>query len=294
MKSKRITQQVIDSILITIFLIGCSIQSGNSSSSETPGVTPMLIATTASTVVAAPQVTLNDKFDVNGHSLIIKCLGSGTPTIVLEPGEGGTHFAMEELQGKLAAQTTTCAYDRAKTGGLRTAREIVDDLHALLAAANLSGPFVLVGSSAGGNFVQLYARTYPDQVAGVVAMNPVPPAHPWLDEVKQIFTAQEYADEQAYFNGKNGESFDYLSSDAQLASAAKPPQIPFEMLLSTDVQCEGDNVCLKSYPLYEQIMKDVTGAWPHGNFSQVAAGHEIYQNDIEAVTEAVRRVLGSK
>lgn len=294
MKSKRITQLTIGSILIMIFLIGCNTQPGAPSASETPVTTPALTSPTASAVATTPQVTINGKFDVNSRSLFIKCVGSGSPTIVLEPGEGGTHFDMEELQGKLAAQTTTCAYDRAKTGGLRTAKDVVDDLHALLAAANVPGPFVLVGSSAGGYFVQFYARTYPDQVAGVVAMNPVPPAHPWLDEVKQVFTAQEYADEQAYYNGNNGESFDYLSSDAQLASTAKPPQIPIEMLLSTDVQCNGDNVCLKSYPVYERIMKDVIGTWPRGNFSQVAAGHEIYQNNVETVAEVVRRVIGSK
>jgi len=112
-----------------------------------------------------------------------------------------------QIQKKLADLTTTCAYDRANNGQSdnvpkpRTAKDVVEDLHALLAAAEVPGPYLLVGHSAGGMLVQLYARTYPEQVVGVVSMNPVPPAHPWLDEVSKIFTTQEYSGEEAYYKG---------------------------------------------------------------------------------------------
>ena len=290
MKFKKLVQQRLVLMLIVLFLFGCSTQP-NISTSETPSATVQ--APVASTVIETPLATLTGKYEVNGHSLYIECLGSGSPTIVLEPGEGGTHLDMKELQKKLSTHTTTCAYDRAQTGSLRTAQDVVNDLHELLTAANMPAPFVLVGSSAGGLFVQLYARTFPDQVVGVVAMNPVPPAHPWLDEVSQIFTPQEYADEEAYYGGNNGESFDYLSSSEQLAAAAKSPDVPFEMLLSTNVQCEGDEICLKSYSSYEQILQEVTSTWSRGNFSQVEAGHEIYLSDLDAVITVVERVLAS-
>src|SRR5262245_23206273 len=170
----------------------------NSQTSEpTVAVSPtaaLATATSAVTTAAKPS-----EFQVNGHSLYIQCIGSGSPTIVLETGEGGTISDVTHLQKMLAIRTTTCAYDRAIPGGLRPAQDVIDDLHALLAAAQVPGPYLLVGHSAGGMFVQLYARTFPDQVMGVVAMNPVPPAHPWLEEVNKVFTAQEYADEQSYY-----------------------------------------------------------------------------------------------
>lgn len=290
MKFKKWVQQRLGLMLIVLFLFGCNAQP-SISASESPSETTQ--APVASTVIETPLATLTGKYEVNGHSLYIKCIGSGSPTIVLEPGEGGTHFDMKELQKKLATRTTTCVYDRAQTNSLRTAQDVVDDLHALLVAADVPAPFVLVGSSAGGLFVQLYARKYPDQVVGVVAMNPVPPAHPWLDEVSQIFTPQEYADEEAYYGGNNGESFDYLSSSEQLSAAAEPPNIPFEMLLSTNMQCEGDEICLKSYSSYERILQEVTTTWSRGNFSQVVAGHEIYLSDIDTVITVVERVLAS-
>lgn len=298
MKFQKSLRQRFGLTLLVLFLFGCSTLP-EIVASETPQATktvssPTVPATVTSTVTAAPVATPTGRFEVNGHSLYIECLGHGTPTIVLEPGEGGTHLDMKALQERLAMRTTTCTYDRARTGGLRTAEDVLEDLHALLVAADMTGPFVLVGSSAGGLFVQLYARKYADQVVGVVAMNPVPPAHPWLDEVSQIFTPQQYAEEEAYYNGSNGESFDYLSSSDQLAAAGEAPNVPFEMLLSTKVQCGSEDICLKSYSTYEQILQEVTSTWPRGNFSQVAAGHEIYASDLDAVVEVVERVLASQ
>lgn len=266
--------------------------SGTQTSEPTLAASPTSEAT-AGVTLANPTV---QKFEVNGHSLYIQCLGSGSPTIVLETGEGGTISDVEGLQKRLAMRTMTCAYDRADTGGLRTAKDVVDDLHALLAAAQVHSPYLLVGQSAGGMFVQLYARTFPDQVIGVVSMNPVPPAHPWLDEVSKVFTAQQYADEQGYYHGQNGGPFDYLTSSEQLSAAPKPPRVPFEMLISTNVQCADDSTgaCMKSYPNYEEIMKDVTAAWPHGSFSEVAAGHEIYLDHLDEVIAVVEKVLSAQ
>ena len=56
----------------------------------------------------------------------------------------------------------------------RTARDLVADLHALLHAAAVPGPYVLVGHSLGGVVVRLYASTYPDEVAGLVLVDALP------------------------------------------------------------------------------------------------------------------------
>jgi pimeloyl-ACP methyl ester carboxylesterase len=310
MKGQNLFRQALCLMLLVLPLVGCGTQpriAGSAASEATP--TPISPTAAPSrtaeapvhpTGTATPIVTLTGKFKANGRSLYIECLGTGSPAIVLEPGEGAGGLAMYQLQKRLAVRTTSCVYDRANNGRSdsapvpRTAQDVVADLHALLAAAKVPGPYVLVGHSAGGLFVQLYARTFPDQVVGVVAMNPVPPAHPWLDEVSRVSTEQERADEEAYYRGQNGETIDYLTSSEQLAAAAKPPKVPFEMLLSTNVQCEEPNgPCMKSYPIYERIEREVAAAWPHGNFSQVEAGHEIYLGDLDAAVKAVERVLTS-
>ena len=53
----------------------------------------------------------------------------------------------------------------------RTAPEVVADLHALLQAAEIPGPYVLAAHSLGGLFARLYASTYPDEVVGLVLVD---------------------------------------------------------------------------------------------------------------------------
>ena len=93
--------------------------------------------------------------------------------------------------------------------------------------------------------MQLYARTHPDEVAGVVAMNAVPPADPWLDESAPLMTEQERTEELAYYAGGEGtEDFDWNTSFAQLDATSPPPDVPFLVLTSTTAECESaDDVC---------------------------------------------------
>ena len=111
--------------------------------------------------------------DIGGRSLLLDCQGEGSPTVVLEAGRFPSTAWSAVLSG--ASQfTRVCRYDRANTGSSdpaplpRTGQDIVADLHALLTAANVPGPYVLVGESLGGLFLRLYAAAYPDEVAGMV------------------------------------------------------------------------------------------------------------------------------
>jgi hypothetical protein len=125
-----------------------------------------------------------------------------------------------------------------------------------------------------------------------VALDPQPPAHPWLDEVSQIFTAQEYASEKTSYSGKNSESIDYVTSSEQLAAAPKPPDVPFEMLVTTDCEA-GDQGCVEVTPTYVRILREVAAAWPRGTFSEVAAVGSIWEDDPVPAVAAVERLLPS-
>ena len=276
---KRLPKAV--TILLAVFLtigtLGCSASDGKSEAGTSHE--------------KAPEGTFKLP---NGRSLYLKCLGSGSPTVVLESGENAPGSAMNPLQDPLARQSMTCVYDRANVGSSgtaptpRTAAEIVADLHQLLETADVPGPYMLAGNSAGGTLVQLYARRYPDEVKGVVAMNPVPPADPWLNRVLPIFNKDEDESEKAYYRGQNDEQIDYLGSSKELKEAPSPPHVPFEMLISTKVQCEGDPTCLKSYDVYEQVEREVAQQWPEGCFAEFVASHDIYADETDLVVEAVK------
>jgi pimeloyl-ACP methyl ester carboxylesterase len=255
-------------------------------------------AGTPGSSTSATDQAISGTFEANGRELFIDCTGQGSPTFVLEAGEGVPSAAMSSLKQALAERGTACSYDRANQGPSesaptpRTAAEIVADLNELLSAASIPGPYVLVGHSAGGMFVQMYARTFPEDVVGVIAMNPVPPFAEWREQGFSEMSRQERASEIAYYEGENGESIDYRVSSEQVAEAPAPPDVPFEMLLSTIAQCESpDDICGRTYPAYEAIMEVLSQEWSDSRFSQVESGHEIYLGDLEAVLATVDRVL---
>jgi pimeloyl-ACP methyl ester carboxylesterase len=116
--------------------------------------------------------------DVGGYRLHINCTGSGSPTVVIDAGWGDSSAGWGWVQTEVAKSTRICTYDRAGMGWSevspqpRTAREFAKELHTLLANANEPGPFVLVGHSLAGYTMRVYAHDYPEEVAGLVLIDP--------------------------------------------------------------------------------------------------------------------------
>jgi pimeloyl-ACP methyl ester carboxylesterase len=120
--------------------------------------------------------------DVGGHSLHLSCTGSGTPTVVLEPGAGGMSSILGWIAPTVARDTRVCVYDRAGRGWSEPAdtaqdgAQIATDLHTLLQRGHVPGPYVLAGHSFGGLYVLTFAARYPDEVAGMVLVDSTAPA----------------------------------------------------------------------------------------------------------------------
>lgn len=123
--------------------------------------------------MAAPRVRLPD-----GRRLTLFCEGQGAPTVILDIGLGGGAWGWSTVQNAMARQTRVCSYDRAgysdsdSATAPRTFDALESDLAALLTAAKLRGPFVMVGQSLGGPIVGLYAQRHPRHVAGLVLVDP--------------------------------------------------------------------------------------------------------------------------
>lgn len=133
-----------------------------------------------------------------GRDLYMECRGRGAPTVILEAGlrSRGDFWSVKADPGQsrvvfdaIAERTRVCEYDRPGTTlgtdefsrsdpveQPRTARDAARDLQALIAAAKLPGPFVLVGHSTGGVIVRLYAALAPRRVAGIVLVDALPEA----------------------------------------------------------------------------------------------------------------------
>jgi pimeloyl-ACP methyl ester carboxylesterase len=116
-------------------------------------------------------------FDVGGYKMHIDCAGEGSPAVILESGLGDTYISWHKVQPQIAQFTRVCSYDRAGIGYSdsssrpRTSKVIAEELHALLRAAAIAPPYVLVGHSMGGYTVRLYASLYRNEVAGMVLVD---------------------------------------------------------------------------------------------------------------------------
>ena len=177
----------------------------------------------------SPSARLQGMVDIGDRSLLLRCRGSGGPTVVLEAGLADDLSTWDAVQAPVSARTRVCAYNRANIGVSdaapkpRTTTDMVDDLEHLLAAADERPPYVLVGFSFGGLVVQQFAATHADDVAGLVL---VESNHP--DEERQFeshLTRRQIREDRAEVAG-NPEGADVFSSFDEVRSAGPLPDVP--------------------------------------------------------------------
>lgn len=121
---------------------------------------------------------------VNG--LHVHAIGEGRPAVIFESGLGASCLSWSTIQSFLAEHTATCSYDRAGFGWSNSAgagpcslEAIVSGLHELVETLRIQRPFVLVAHSFGGYIARLYSQRFPDELAGVVLIDPLTPEE-WL------------------------------------------------------------------------------------------------------------------
>ena len=126
----------------------------------------------------APYLHPQRLVDVGGHKINLYCTGRGSPSVILDAGEGETMYTWRKVQPVIAKSTRVCSFDRAGMGFSdggplpRDANAMVTDLHTVLQRANVAPPYVLVGHSIAGLYALLYADRYLQDVAGMVLVDP--------------------------------------------------------------------------------------------------------------------------
>ena len=128
--------------------------------------------------------------NIGSHRLHIRCAGDGGPAVIFDAALGGSSLSWSFVQPAVARITRACSYDRAGFGWSdagplpRTAGRIAGELHALLHAAAVPHPYVLVGHSYGGLVMRLFASRHADQVAGLVLIEPAIPEE-WANPTEE-------------------------------------------------------------------------------------------------------------
>jgi pimeloyl-ACP methyl ester carboxylesterase len=300
--------------------------------SPAPHATAAQDATPATGDAAAVGGDFAGLVDIGGRSLYLECHGTGSPTVVLEAGyRASARYWSDDLLHPEAPRTMVlpavaeftrvCAYDRPGTYASigeddfpsrsdpitqpRTTPEVVADLHALLQAADIPGPYVLAAHSLGGLFARLYASTYPDEVVGLVLVDAyserleslLPPDR-WaaLVRLNQGFGTDEvvpipgYGDVETLGWGADNA----VVREATVASPLRP--MPLAVLAHGKpfaVPEDAQGFTSRSLEAFLRAAnEDLATLVPNARFFVASdSGHDIHQDQPALVTEAIRQVV---
>ncbi len=134
-------------------------------------LTAVFLAACGSTIPARIET-------IDGHDVEIAAAGDGSATVVFEAGLGDDWTSWDAVAADVAHHARIFAYSRPGYGAStpattpRDPRQIVEELRALLAHEGYAPPYVLVGHSFGGTYMELFAKAHPDEVAGAVLVDP--------------------------------------------------------------------------------------------------------------------------
>ena len=172
--------------------------------------------------------------DIQGQLLEYRCNGSGRPPIVLINGAGGPMEGWYKIYPKLESISTVFAYNRPGIGGSgkpvcpQTGDRVIATLRALLNVSGLQPPYLLVGHSIGGLYVNLFCRWFPEEVAGVVWLDATSP-----EDVLEISSARgagqvflENVLDFLFKRHENDEIMHIHKTVEQIHSSAAFPNIP--------------------------------------------------------------------
>lgn len=117
--------------------------------------------------------------DIGGRRLHLVREGGGSPPVLIIPALSSSVAQWLRVQRRAAeeAKTTVYVYDRADVGwsdpprGWVTFDSMAEDLHALIRAAGIQTPCVIVGHSIGGIIARRFQARYPGEVAGMLLLD---------------------------------------------------------------------------------------------------------------------------
>jgi len=250
------------------------------------------------------------------HIVCSGAVNPAEPTILLEAGGGGDYLSWDRIFPPMSATHRLCAYDRAGLGqseppteAARTAADQVADLHALLDGAGVSGPFVIGAHSYGANVAILFTQAYPEEVVGVVLVDPQNPHFiaqvalpaPIPDEPAEV-TA--FRNDMATFDDDPSLNPEHLHLRPSLAAAAaaldaagpffgERPVVVLSAVRSPGVESglpPGYAVAFDEvwFAGHQELADEST----HGSVVPVLdVGHEIQAEDPRVVIDALEQIL---
>jgi pimeloyl-ACP methyl ester carboxylesterase len=184
--------------------------------------------------------------DIGGRKLNLRCSGSGSPVVLLEAGALTDSITWRAVQPLVAKETKTCSYDRAGYGfsdegpAPRDIDADAADLNALIRAAKIPLPVILVGHSLGTNIVRRFADKHASEVAGIVLVDP-PPQHTSEFSTEWVRADREGSEQRIAFAtecAKAAGEGKLTKPDGPLAGCIRAPDPRYPEALNTAIRAQ--------------------------------------------------------
>ncbi|MDO3387188.1 alpha/beta hydrolase [Gilvimarinus sp. SDUM040013] len=227
------------------------------------------------------------------------------PTLIMEVGLADEMDDWGEVLTELSSISGIFTYNRAGFRGsysinsVRDAKTIVTELNELLIAAKVKPPFILVGHSLGGAYMELYAKTFPENIAGVLLIDPNDARYPAackaleLDHCEPPGSMPWWA-ELIYPRAVAGEIKAWSHSLEQVRRSTTFPPVPLAVLSAGNDKRRGDVNAIKRQELTQHLhrqLSELSSVSKHEVCME--CGHYVHRDNPQLVVEAVRWILTS-
>jgi len=279
------------SMLMMVLLAGCSGADGDRAPNEA--------SSSGAPTSQTPPGEMIGKFDVGDYQLYLTCKGTGSPTVVYLHGLGGGGTAPEVMEGlapRLTDRHRFCSYDRVNTGqsdmqqDQHTGADSVRDLHTLLAAADVRGPYLLLGWSYGGQLAAMYAGTYPDDVMGLLLLDSSLPID---EEVDALIPPDELAQLKVEWEAAEREDIYPTTMDQAKQAVRSIPDVPVTYMTAEPKEYPPTWPGERMQTLYQAKLAEFVDQLSQGRLVPVKSSHDIGQDQPELVVAEVQRIVSN-
>ena len=264
-------------ILSIVILLDCLSMSGSVSSAPAT-------ATGSVDMIAGRQV----------ESLTIKH-PSANVSIVFENGLRATVDGWDKVIDSLVPDASIFAYNRPGYGNSQetdTARDgatIVEELRQTLRHKGLAPPYILVGHSLGGLYMQLFAKRYPQEVRGLVLVDPLLPGVVKKSEEFPVWTRGA---KRLFFSSTVNKEIDAIhQTSEQVLSLAPIDDKPIVMLINKPSGSTAVGVDFGAFNKDQKTRELVSGLYPKAKRIVVDSDHQVQRQNPADVVNAIRNIL---
>jgi pimeloyl-ACP methyl ester carboxylesterase len=237
------------------------------------------------------------RVDVGGHNLNVLVGGKGKVTVVLEGGFGIGIASWSSVQKQIAEFAQTISYDRAGLGQSdpgpkpRTGKQIATELHSALEKVGFKPPYLLVGHSLGGIYVRIFADMFPNEVAGMILIDPS--QEDFEEWLRRQPNNREKNEREQIAKAPEGAKLEWaaLPETYSLARAAKVPSVPVTLFSSTEAEGFSEDIRKMWTEKHKEWVAKVPGA---KHIVLDKSSHFIQMENPGPVIDAVRQLISSR